>query len=158
VPIEQLAQEMLQRELAREERNMDFDRPVYALPEAPRSTAVDPELAATMGVLADAASTYSFLKRRTGEESNPMFQGMSPAGTAASVVGAGAGFRALRALMRRKGFEGLADVLAGNQGGYQGLIAAHNLHYSKDRKSRGKSHLSSSERSTVDLHNAIGKP
>jgi hypothetical protein len=128
--IEALARELLSRQM--QVREAPDLTPIWALdraliPAAPIGT----EKAAMIGGLADAASTYSFLKRGTGQEENAMFGGAknSPLKTALGVAtGAAAGMGA-RALLRKMGFKRLADMLAGTQGAHQIGLAAQNAHY-----------------------------
>ena len=128
--IEALARELLSRQM--EVREAPDQRPMWALDRTLiPATTIGTEKAAMIGGLADAASTYSFLKRRTAQEENAMFAGAknSPLKTALAVAtGAAAGMGA-RALLRQMGFKRLADMLAGTQGAHQMGLAAQNAHY-----------------------------
>ena len=128
--IEALARELLSRQM--EVREAPDQTPMWALDRILiPATPIGTEKAAMIGGLADAASTYSFLKRGTGVEENAMFGGAqnSPAKTALGVAGSAVGMMAARALLRRTGFKRLADMLAGTQGAHQIGLAAQNAHY-----------------------------
>jgi hypothetical protein len=130
--IEALAHELLARELRG--RPAQF-RPAPKfhgeLPTGVEVRALNPEVAAVAGGLADAASTYSFLTRRTGVEENAMFGSAKngPSKTALAVVASALGMRAMRAMLRKAGFGRFADLLAGAQGAHQIALAAQNAHY-----------------------------
>jgi hypothetical protein len=126
--IDALAKELMAREV--NERPAQFDkRPALDLGLPPRSdvTPINPEAAALMGGLADAASTFSFLKRGTGVESNAMHQQGDPLKTAASVAIAALLGSGGRHILRKMGHPKIADLIAGAMGGQQMGLAAQNL-------------------------------
>lgn len=115
------AQELMQREMQKNPAQFE-SRSV----QSREQRGMSPETLALLGGMADAVSTYAFLKRGTGHENNAMWQGMSPAGTAASVAGAALAAKGGRALLRKFGKGTLADMLAGVQGANQIGLAALN--------------------------------
>lgn len=152
--ISALAEELLARQLQDNPRQFDAPQPMdLGLEVGPSPTTLGPEKAALIGGLADAASTYTFLKRGSAREANAMWKGLDnhPAATALGVAGGALGFQALRALMRRMGMNGVADTLAGNQGGYQMGLAANNLQMTS--RKRG----SSDARTATMLHDGISR-
>lgn len=135
--IDALAHEVMARELQRDPAQFETPRQ----PPETRTERLDPEMLALLGGLADAGSTYAFLKRGSGTESNAMFGGLKTAqgpipmaprpakalATAAGVAGASLGVKGIRALLRKAGKGGLADTLAGVQGANQIGLAGLNL-------------------------------
>jgi hypothetical protein len=128
-----LAQELMKREVM--ERPAQFNRPSsgidLGLNPAIDVEPINPELGAVVGGLADAASTFSFLKRGTGKEGNAMWNGAknSPGKTAAGVAASSLAAAGLRHLLRKKGHGKLADLIAGIMGGQQVGLAAQNAHH-----------------------------
>jgi hypothetical protein len=127
-----LFNEMIQRAVQQE-----MQRQAAALPPAWHSdtpasapnTPLSPTAALIGGGIADAASTYAFLKQRTGTEDNAMFGGMnnSPAGVASTLLATTAGAYGLKKLLDHFGLKRLTDVVAGNLGSTQAALAATNL-------------------------------
>ena len=145
-----LGDELMKREMARDPEQFKpkpFDLGLQSGPDM--GSPMSPETGATLGSLADAASTYSFLKRGTGHEANAVMKhfGQHPEGTALGLIGTGLAMKAGRHLLRRGGMNGLADILAGVQGGNQMGIAAQNL-----RAGRGEGN---SERVTGNRFNSM---
>jgi hypothetical protein len=130
--IEAFAQELMVRELRRRP-GLFAPAPKFdlRLPRGVEVKPLHPEALAVVGGLADAASTYSFLKRGTGVETNAMYLGLnnSPAKTAAGVAGGTAAMMAARALLRKLGMSRVADLIAGAQGSHQIGLAAQNAQY-----------------------------
>ena len=127
-----LGEVLMQREMTRDPEQFNTARPKFdlGLQSGPdMGNPMSPESAATIGSLADAASTYSFLKRGTGTEGNAVMQhlGQHPEGTALGLIGTGLAMKAGRHLLRKGGMPRLADILAGVQGGNQIGIAAQNM-------------------------------
>lgn len=127
-PLEQLAHELMQRELAKPSHEWEAQAP-------PRQEIqpLHPELAAGLGAGADALSTYSFLKKGVGTEGNPMLAKMfnqHPAKTAMGVAGGAAAMMGARQLLRKFGGgvgSKIADMLAGQGAAEQMSLAADNL-------------------------------
>jgi hypothetical protein len=90
--------------------------------------AISPDLLATIGGAADAASTYAFLKRGTGTEGNAMLKGTNnhPEATALAALGGLAATKALTKLIKRVSPRA-ADALAANLGNLQLGYAVGNL-------------------------------
>ena len=126
-PIEQLAHELMQRELDRPALSRDW----LAQPKAPRNEMkpLNPEVAALLGGAADAVSTYAFLRAGVGTEGNPMYRGLKqhPLKTGLAVGAAGLGYSALRNLLRKAGAEPLADILAVTQAAQSLSLSADNF-------------------------------
>jgi hypothetical protein len=125
--ISTLAEELMHRELAK-----NPDQFKAAVPPTPvNRQSLHPELLALIGSLADAGSTYSFLKRGTGVEDNMAFAGANnrPFKTAAGVAGSALGSMGGRWLLRKAGFKGIADLLARHGGGQQLGLAGQNLQF-----------------------------
>jgi hypothetical protein len=135
-PIASLAHEMLQRQMVDEDKKRPYRMPLIEPQGAPEAKPIAPELAAMLGNVADAASTYSFLKAGTSTEGNAMYKGMGdkPLATSMSVLGSGLASQAVRAILRHAGQKKLADTLAGVQGGQQMGLAGNNFaHMAKQR-------------------------
>lgn len=111
--------EMVNRAVQKELTKPKFDMHSQ-VPQDNPSYQISPETAALLGGMVDAGSTYSFLKRGTGTEGNPILSPFHnhPLGTAAGVMGMAYGGKLLRDLLRKKS-PGLADALAGNMGAAQ---------------------------------------
>lgn len=126
-PIALTAQDLMAHEVARDPNQ--FRAPVVSVPSGRSS--LDPELVALLGGIADAGSTYSFLKRGTGSEGNPIYKGLgnNPLATASSVFGSSLALKGLRSLMRRGGskWDAVADILAATEGNARLGVAANNL-------------------------------
>jgi hypothetical protein len=90
--------------------------------------ALSPGTMHTIGGLADAASTYAFLKRGTGRESNPAlnFTGGRPAATGLAALGGLAATKAATALLRKIA-PSAADAVSANLGAQQLGMAVNNL-------------------------------
>jgi hypothetical protein len=126
----------LMRELGQREVERDTQAREWQLPPAWRADtpapdgggAISPELLHTLGGLADAASTYYFLKRGTGREANPMLNMTSnhPEATALGAL-AGLGITKGAAHLLRKLSPRLADAAAANLGAEQLALAVSNF-------------------------------
>lgn len=126
---DQLIHELVMRQIAEEGRRMP---PIKFADDAPdQPTPMKPETLALLGGLADAVSTYSFLKRGTGDESNPLYGPLkgNPLATGAAVAGASLGAKLLRDLVRSKvpPLRRLMDALGAQQGATQLGYAASNF-------------------------------
>lgn len=88
---------------------------------------ISPKNALILGGLADAASTYGFLKNGSGVEDNAMvgFAKNSPIGTGLAAAGGTLGALLIHKLLSKK-MPKLADTLAGGLGGYQTTLAGWN--------------------------------
>jgi hypothetical protein len=134
-----LASQLLQRQMAQEDQQAPFRQPLIEPTQSPHpQKAFSPETAATLGGVADAASTYSFMKQH-GNEDNAMLSGHGPAATAGGVLGSWLAMRGVRELLRKAGANGLADAMAGSQGamqmGYAGNNFAHQINDSHNQAS-----------------------
>lgn len=124
VAISALAQEVMQRELARDPEQFKVDVPAQPKPEK----TISPQHLATIGGLADAASTYAFMKRGTARESNPIARAMggnSPERTALAAIVGLLATKAATGFIGKK-FPKVADALAANLGAQQLSLATHN--------------------------------
>lgn len=94
----------------------------------PEIKAIDPHTLATIGGLADAATTYGFLKSGRAKESNAMmgFAGGNPEATALGALGGLAASKGLTHLIG-KFSPRIADALAANLGTLQSSYAVSNL-------------------------------
>src|ERR1035437_10164139 len=94
----------------------------------PATSSMPPELLALLGGGLDAASTYKFLKDKSGTEDNPMEQwaGKGPAGTAVGVASMAMGQALMRAALRKK-WPKLANAMAANQGAESMALGVQNL-------------------------------
>lgn len=136
-----LTQEMIQR-VIKEPEPKEFD---LGLEKGPEFSTISPDLALLMGGLADAGSTYNFLKNKTGTESNAIAAKLGnnqPGKTAALAAGTTLGTLLLKKLLEKK-FPKVADTLAGGLGGYQMTVAADNL---------GPASVGNSEAETLNMN------
>jgi hypothetical protein len=127
---------MIQRAV---EQEMNKERPRTALqatldsidrPKQPEGE-LDTEMVALLGGTADAASTYTFLKRGTGVEGNAAlgWAKNKPLVTALAAQAGAMGMIPVRKAIRKIPKVGpqVADALAANVGALQGAYAGHNL-------------------------------
>lgn len=143
-PLEGLAQELLRRELNKPGINREWEAPK----EAPRSetATLSPTMMAALGGAMDVAGTYSFMKRGTGVEANPIMRaigGETPAGTAAAVGLTTAGTMGIGHLLRKLGgMKGkkIADLLGSQQGAMQMDLGLGGLSRTHDRNQRKRPH------------------
>lgn len=127
--ISALAEELLKREL---EKNADFGREKLfslGMDASQGMIPLTPDQALLLGSLADAATTYTFLKRGKGTESNALigFTKNHPEATAAASLGGTAASMGVKKLLERAGHKKLADMIGGGLGGYQFGVAMNNL-------------------------------
>lgn len=121
-----LVEELVARELAKDRQRQIMEAPRPA--PRPESKPLSPRMAMLLGSLADSVSTYTFLKRGTGEEANPMFRFFNghPNRVIPSAAAGALGYEALYRLIKRKKPK-LADTLAGLIGGVHTQFAAENF-------------------------------
>lgn len=127
--ISTLADELMKREVARDPNQFkpqSFDLGLQSSGQSMKP--IDPHKLATIGGLADAASTYAFLKQGRAKESNAMmgFTGGHPEMTALGALGGLAATKGITALTRKFSPK-LADALAANLGTLQSAYAVSNL-------------------------------
>ena len=128
-PIEQLAHELMMRELAKPKPNRDWE----AKAPSPKTnmSPIAPEIAALIGLGTDAFGTYKALKRPGVVEANPML-GMfhnDPLKTGLGVAATGLGSMLARNLVREKGgwMGKIADLMAGQAGADGISLGVQNL-------------------------------
>jgi hypothetical protein len=125
-----LGDELMKRELARDPEQFNAARPKFdlGLQSGPSISPIDPHRLATIGGLADAASTYYFLKRGTGREGNAMmgFANNNPEMTALGALGGLAASKGVTSLIKRFSPRA-ADAIAANLGALQSAYAVSNL-------------------------------
>jgi hypothetical protein len=133
--IADLAEELLQRELAAHPER--FAPEPRRSPDGPSRPMLSPEQLALVGGVADAASTYYFLKRGMGAEGNRLLGATNsqPVQTAMGALLGMAGTKVARDLIRKK-FPAVADALAANQGAQQLALAVTNIDPSKPASMR----------------------
>lgn len=125
-----LIQELVKRQV--EEQQMQERFAPRADAPSPEQTTMSPDKALLLGGMADAASTYSFLKRGTGREDNAVLnnllggQAQQALPTAAAAFGTTMGALLLKKLIA-KASPKVADTLAGGLGGYQLTLAGGNI-------------------------------
>lgn len=97
------------------------------LGEGREMTPLSPRMAAWLGGLADAASTYHFLRQGTGTEGNALMRGVQSPNKA--LVGALGGFAATQGLLAalRHIKRPVADAVEANLGALQLGYAANNM-------------------------------
>lgn len=122
-----LGEELMKREVQRDPEQFKQQ------PMQPRQTSsINPHTLATIGGLADAASTYLMLKRG-GNEGNSMlgFTNNHPGMTALGALGGLAASKGVTALAKKFSPK-LADALAANLGTLQTAYAVGNINSSHD--------------------------
>ncbi len=128
-----LGEELMKRQLAEDPEQFKPKSFNLGLETYDSSTKpVDPHRLATIGGLADAASTYAFLKRGKAKESNALmgFAGGNPEATALGALGGLAASKGITALVNKFNPR-LADALAANLGALQTSYAVGNLGLSR---------------------------
>ena len=133
IAISAIAETLLKRKMAAP--------PAVFAPQSPRTAAkeskpISPGMLATLGGLADAASTYAFMKTGRGVEQNPLVRGVagsSPEKTGLAALGGLAATKGLTALLRKK-WPRFADAIAANLGAEQLALAAHNTRIAAGEK------------------------
>jgi hypothetical protein len=121
--ISQFAEELMRREMA---RNADQFREVRPVDRS--GGGMSPHALATIGGLADAASTYAFMKRGTGREANgavTAIAGTHPTATALTAIGGMLATKAATKAIGKK-YPRLAAMLAANLGAEQLSLAVAN--------------------------------
>jgi len=120
----------LNRMMQDEDRRMPAQR--YFPEQGPDVNPVDPETMALIAGLADSASTYKFLKNKTGSETNPAlsFANNSPIAVTAAGLGSLGAMTLGRKLLRKK-YPKVADMWATGQGAEQIGLAASNMNLKK---------------------------
>lgn len=121
-----LIDELVKRQIEDEQQAQLFAPRPQSPPQRPSE--MSPETLALLGGLADAASTYTFLKQGAGTESNAMYRPLKnkPLATGLAVAGTALGAKGLRHLFRKKA-PGLVNALAANQGAMQLGLGAANI-------------------------------
>lgn len=121
--ISALAQELMNREMTRDPEQFRVER------SADRSEpGMSPHTLATLGGLADAASTYAFMKKGDRKEANPlvnMIANQQPELTALTALGGLLGTKLATKLIAKK-WPKVADMIAANLGAEQLGLAAQN--------------------------------
>lgn len=122
-----LLQELVERELHKEK----MTEQVMPKPEGKEyrpATPLSPKMAMLLGGLADAASTYGFLKSGKMEEGNPMFKyfNKAPWSVIPTAAAVGLGYNTLHNLISKKSPKA-ADTIAGLLGGYQMALGGSNI-------------------------------
>lgn len=121
--IAELARVVLEREMAK-----DPEQFRVPLMPASQSGGLSPDALATIGGLADAASTYAFLKRGRAKEGNALvgFTNHHPEATTLAAIGGLATTKGITALLRKVS-PAAADAVAANLGALQLSYAVGNL-------------------------------
>lgn len=125
--IAQLAEELMRREMATNPGQFKTSKkPVDFQDNA--MVPIDADTLGTIGGLADAASTYYFLKRGTGSETNALIKGTNnhPEATALAALGGLAASKGVTALLRKFNPK-LAEAVAANLGNLQTQYAISNM-------------------------------
>jgi len=125
MPLE-IKDELIQELLKRQEMADRFAP--ESEPSAPEQSTLSPTQALLTGGLADALSTYTFLKQGNRTEDNALLGGLNnkPLPTAVAAGGTTLAMLLLQRLLAKKAPK-LADTLAGGLGAYQTGLAAGNL-------------------------------
>ena len=129
MPIDDTARVLLEQEMTRDPEQFRRRSSVdLGLPEGFEMTPLSPGLTGLAGGLADAASTYYFLKKGTGREDNALLgkTGNHPATTAAAALG-GYGLSKLFVKVLKKFSPAAADAVESNLGAMQLGYAAGNV-------------------------------
>lgn len=136
-PISDLADELLRRELNRDpeqfkEKKFDLGLDSNGSEMKP----ISPDKLHTIGGLADAASTYAFLKRGKAKEGNALmgFAGGHPEVTALGALGGLAATKGITALIRKVNPK-VADAVSANLGALQSAYSVSNLGIGRGIKS-----------------------
>lgn len=122
-----LTQELLQREMDKEDTQKRFATPPEAAPSP--VTALSPKMAMLLGQAADSASTLHFLtKKDPGHEANPALQffNKSPLTVIPTAVAGNVGYGLLHKLLSKVSPKA-ADTAAGLLGGYHMGLGASNM-------------------------------
>lgn len=149
-PISELAYVLMERELAKDP-NQFKQKP---LPTGD-SGGMSPQTLATLGGLVDAASTYTFLKRGTHNEGNPMINmisGGSPEMGGLAALGGLAASKGVTHLIGKK-WPRVADAIAANLGALQLGYGTHNFAKTFNRQAGDPNKSSADEWSDVLVRN-----
>jgi hypothetical protein len=124
-----LGEQLLQREMARDPEQ--FKQPITP---APKRSGMSPQTLATIGGLADAASTYYSLKTGRGRETNALLGATNshPEMTALGALGGLAASKGITSLINRFSPRA-ADAVAANLGALQSAYAVGNLNLTRAR-------------------------
>ncbi len=129
-PLADLAQALLSQELASNPEQFRAPSPAavdLGLGEGREMKPLSPRLAAWMGGLADAGSTYHFLKQGTRSEDNALMGGVaSPMKGLLGALGGLAASRAALAILKKKA-PGVGKAAEANLGALQMGYAANNI-------------------------------
>lgn len=129
-PIGALGEELLRREMERDPEQ--FKQPIQPTPR--KEGGLSPGMLHTIGGLADAATTYAFLKRGSGRESNQLvgFTNQHPEATALAALGGLAATKGLTHLIG-KFSPRAADAVSANLGALQSAYSVGNLGLTRAR-------------------------
>ncbi len=122
--ISAMAQALMEQELARDP-NQFRERPAHI---DSQERTLSPAMLHTLGGLADAGSTYAFMKSGNGRETNPAvtaFAGNNPEKTLVASLAGLAATKGLTGLIGKK-WPRVADALAANLGAEQLALAVNN--------------------------------
>jgi hypothetical protein len=144
--IEQMARELLDQQIRENPKQFIQKKGVPTRDGSMKP--IDPNTLATIGGLADAASTYYFTKSRKAPESNALigFTGSHPEATALAALGGLAASKGITALLRKVSPK-LANAVAANLGAMQLSYSVGNINAdtSQNRWPRGFNKTTSGE-------------
>jgi len=125
-PISDLASALLDRKM---QENPDQFKTAISRPVDRSESGMSPHTLATIGGLADAASTYAFMKRGNMRETNPLVNAIAkgnPEMTGLTAIGGLLATKGLTHLIGKK-WPKAADAIAANLGAQQLGLGVHNL-------------------------------
>jgi len=125
-PISNLASELMERELS---RNPNQFKQAVSRPVDRSEPGMSPHTLATLGGLADAASTYAFMKKGVAKEGNPLVNaiaGGNPEMTGLTAIGGLLATKGATHLIGKK-WPKVAEIIAANLGAEQLGMGVHNF-------------------------------